>query len=470
MKKIPLFLFVCMTSAVMFGQSLGYKDIGILFSEEDYNGTARFNAMSGAFGALGGDVSAQYLNPAAGAVFNRSKFSGTLSFSNLKTNANYYGNTTLNESDSFRAPQVGMVLIFDSPLSASWSKFAFGFNYNMTNDYTNYYSVRGNNGAYARYNIHPFDSNDPQIPYNNPEQQTFTNELDGKQEVYTFSLSSSYENKFYIGAALNFHETRFVQNAYLTEQNFDEEGFSVNADYYQFLSEFSTGVSLGVGVIMKPIKNVRIGLVYQSPVWNYDIYEESNAIDYDPNNTYSGYKEQGELTMSSDIDGVYYNTPHEYPELLAYEYALNTPEKFTGSLALTFNQHGLISIDFSQQHYGNILLKEAHEFEEENAQILSTLDRVRSLRVGSELRFNQISLRGGGFISESPFLVDEQTNYNKGISFGIGFQFKNVNLDVAYQANQYNRDYHIYHEQEAVNPADLEYTNSRISSTLSFSF
>lgn len=470
MKKIYLFLFVCITSAAMFGQSLGYRDLGILFSEEDYNGTARFNAMSGAFGALGGDVSAQYINPAAGAVFNRSKFSGTLSYATFNTNATYYGNTTLNESDSFRAPQVGMVLVFDSPMNSSWSKFAFGFNYNMTNDYTNNYRVRGNNGSYARYNIHPFDINDPQIPYNNPEQQTFTNELEGKQEVYTFSLSSSYENKFYIGAALNVHETRFIQNAYLTEENSDDNGFLVNADYYQFLSELSTGVSVGVGVIMKPIKNVRIGLVYQSPVWNYDIYEESNAIDYDPSNTYTGFKEQGELTMYSDSDGLYFNTPHEYPELLAYQYALNTPEKFIGSFALTFNQHGLISVDFSQQHYGNILLKETYEFEGENEQILNTLDRVRSLRVGSELRFNQLSLRGGGFISESPFLVDENTKYNKGISMGIGFQFKNMNFDLAYQRNQYTRDYHIYHEQEPVNPAELEYTNSRISSTLSFSF
>ena len=210
--------------------------------------------MSGAFGALGGDVSAQYLNPASGAVFNKSKASGTMSFSKFNTNATYYNTTTANETDSFRVPQVGMVIVFDSPANASWSKFAFGFNYNMTNDYTNNYRIQGNNGTYARYNIHPLDQNDPQIPYNNPEYQTFTNELEGKQEVYTFTLSSSYENSFYIGAALNFHETRFFQNAYFTEQNTDDQDFVLNTDYYQYLSEISTGVSLGVGVIMKPIK------------------------------------------------------------------------------------------------------------------------------------------------------------------------------------------------------------------------
>ncbi len=198
MKKIHLFLFVFITSATMFGQSLGYRDLGILFSEEDYNGTARFNAMSGAFGALGGDVSAQYLNPASGAVFNKSKASGTMSFSKFNTNATYYNTTTANETDSFRVPQVGMVIVFDSPANASWSKFAFGFNYNMTNDYTNNYRIQGNNGTYARYNIHPLDQNDPQIPYNNPEYQTFTNELEGKQEVYTFTLSSSYEKLIFI--------------------------------------------------------------------------------------------------------------------------------------------------------------------------------------------------------------------------------------------------------------------------------
>ena len=39
------------------------------YSVENLNGTARFNAMSGAFGALGGDISSLVINPAGTTVF-----------------------------------------------------------------------------------------------------------------------------------------------------------------------------------------------------------------------------------------------------------------------------------------------------------------------------------------------------------------------------------------------------------------
>ena len=38
------------------------------YSTQDLNGTARFKAMSGAFGALGGDFSAIGINPAGSSV------------------------------------------------------------------------------------------------------------------------------------------------------------------------------------------------------------------------------------------------------------------------------------------------------------------------------------------------------------------------------------------------------------------
>ena len=63
MKKIFLIAMLCIASTIN-AQTLGYNDIGVLFSKEKINGTARFNAMSGAFGALGGDISAMEINPA----------------------------------------------------------------------------------------------------------------------------------------------------------------------------------------------------------------------------------------------------------------------------------------------------------------------------------------------------------------------------------------------------------------------
>ena len=48
---------------------------GLNYSSNSLDGTARFNSMSGAFGALGGDLSAIAINPAGSAVFNNGHFS-----------------------------------------------------------------------------------------------------------------------------------------------------------------------------------------------------------------------------------------------------------------------------------------------------------------------------------------------------------------------------------------------------------
>ena len=132
MKKIYLFSILFAVSSTLLSQSLGYTDLGVLLSQENYNGTARYNSMSGAFGALGGEVSSIYQNPAGGGVFAKSEISGTYSHTNMNTDATYYGDTSYNTNSSSRFPQFGMVIVFDSPYASSnWTKFTLGFNYSM---------------------------------------------------------------------------------------------------------------------------------------------------------------------------------------------------------------------------------------------------------------------------------------------------------------------------------------------------
>ena len=49
------------------------------YSTEDLNGSARYQALGGAFGALGGDLSAITNNPAGSSVFALNEAGGTLS-------------------------------------------------------------------------------------------------------------------------------------------------------------------------------------------------------------------------------------------------------------------------------------------------------------------------------------------------------------------------------------------------------
>ena len=100
MKKITTTIAFFAVIIMSYGQSLGYQDLALLFSQDDGNGTARFTAMSGAFGALGGDMSAVNINPAGLSVFNNSAFSGSLNSRQTNIISNYYGTNT-NNQDQF---------------------------------------------------------------------------------------------------------------------------------------------------------------------------------------------------------------------------------------------------------------------------------------------------------------------------------------------------------------------------------
>ena len=114
MKRILIFAIVIASTHTAFSQSLGYNDLGILFSKDDNYGTARFEAMSGAFGALGGDVSSLGINPAGASVAKKSVFSATLSNRNTEYSSMYYGNTTNIQDNYLDISQAGGILSFDT--------------------------------------------------------------------------------------------------------------------------------------------------------------------------------------------------------------------------------------------------------------------------------------------------------------------------------------------------------------------
>jgi hypothetical protein len=87
MRKFPAFLFVfCAFTA----NAQTIDDI-LKVSYQDYDGTARFAAMGGAFGVLGGDIASIGVNPAGLAVFRKTHISFTSSMNHIFNNSNVGG-------------------------------------------------------------------------------------------------------------------------------------------------------------------------------------------------------------------------------------------------------------------------------------------------------------------------------------------------------------------------------------------
>jgi long-subunit fatty acid transport protein len=444
MKKITLQIIILLLTINTFSQVIGYDDGALLFSKENIKGTARFMAMSGAFGALGGDMSAVDVNPAGLAVFNNSEATLTLNHNSIETKSDFFGTKTSSNEDNFDLSQAGSVLVFENG-GEYWSKFAIGFNYTIVNDFENSYLTKGISPL-TNFNTDPFlnfdadDQND--IFYENVDNQQFINLTSGSTDRVTFSLAGQYDDKTSFGFSLNTYSIDYFQQVIFNEDSNDGNGNTLHANLNQRLFVTGDGISLSLGVLTKPIDNLRLGLSYQSPTW-YDLSEL--------------FQDDVEINLS--------NTNQAYiPDAIetVFDYQIRTTSKVTGSAAYIFNKQGLISLDYTQKLYEGIKLKPSSEFITENGNLDNDIENTSELRIGGEYRYKNISLRAG-FSTETNPVKNINSNID-GYSFGIGFKFsESTSLDFSYNNTTQDKKYQFL---DFVNPADIEKTSDRIVATL----
>ena len=97
MKKYLLIILLGFTTSGVLSQDI---TDALRFAQVNLNGTARFNAMGGAFGALGGDFSALNVNPAGSAIFKNNQIALTYTTFGIKNNSSYFGTKTNEKNTS----------------------------------------------------------------------------------------------------------------------------------------------------------------------------------------------------------------------------------------------------------------------------------------------------------------------------------------------------------------------------------
>lgn len=505
MKKLNI-LFV----AVLSMSSVMAQDItdAVRYSQDEVQGTARFRSMSGAFGALGGDLSAISINPAGSSIFTNSHAS--ISVSNLfsKNEISYFNGTNSSSKSNFDLNQTGAAFVFNNTNPNSpWRKFALGVAYDKISDFDNSWHVRGintNNGTignfflenaqglrldqisalngeslstayseinrafgysnqqaflgYESYIIEPGSDTDANTEYSsnivgNNFDQDYTYASTGYNGKFSFNASTQYGDNLYFGINLNSHFINYDKFTDLQETN-SNAGSLVNSVRFQnSLSTVGSGFSFQVGAIGKINEALRVGLSYNSPTW-YTISEETTQ--------YLGtIRNEGGSNLTQIIDPLVVNV---FPD-----YKLQTPGKITGSLAYIFGSNGLISFDYARKNYGNAKFKPTSDayFATQNSEISNALKDASIYRIGGEYRYKHLSLRGGYRFEESPY---EDTSFYgdlNGFSVGLGYNFGNVKLDVAYDYAQ--RDYnHQLYTVGLTDAAHLESKNSNVMLTLGF--
>ncbi|CAM1344678.1 OmpP1/FadL family transporter [Tenacibaculum amylolyticum] len=452
MKRLLLFVAFATTIATAYSQALDYNDLGILFTREQLNGTARFNAMAGAFGALGSDISSMDINPAGASVARNSKFSVTLGNRNSELDVNYYGNTTSLQDERFNITQAGGVFVFDTNHNNSnWNRFSLFFNYNVKADFDNSYSGNGNSN-FLFYNEHINDPADPKNQFDRSLGQNFSNQIRGLNSAFNIGVSSVHDNKLFVGAAIKFHNIEFRERSFLRERNDDVNGNVLEAENFNERFIQGNGFSFNVGFIYKPNQYIRLGASYESPTWYQEVIEERANI----------------LTML-DVNSLGINGLEERSFEGPLSLRFTSPSKVTASGALVFGKHGLISVDYVYRDYRNFNFRETDPILNDANQFFKSDFRAsHALKVGTEWRFDRVSLRGGYFYEKDPNLVvGGNTNEDniRGYTAGIGYNFGNTKIDVSYQNSQNRQFYSLYNSGDI----DIDNNISQIAATVTFS-
>ncbi|HSD08882.1 OmpP1/FadL family transporter [Flavobacterium sp.] len=461
-KNLLLFLTVGLTFSTTYSQEI--KD-AVRYTKSDLQGTARFTAMSGAFGALGGDLSSINVNPAGSSVFNNNQFSTTMGFYDIKNNSNYFDSSTSTSENNFDLNQAGGVFVFKTQdPNSHLKKFSMSINYENSNNYENstfsagvspIHSVdeyfisyatgvplgllQNNNYAdldhgaqqaylgYHGYVINPVSETDSNTLYTSNVRQggNYYQEnsvySDGHNGKLIFNGAFQVDNLFF-GLNLNSHFTDYVQNSNFYEFNNNNPGINYEVQSLSFsntLHTYGSGFSFQIGTIAKLTDQIRLGFAYESPTW-YNLRDEFSQ-------RLSSIRNNNSNTLPPDVVD---------PLVINYyaPYDLQTPSSLTASFAYVFGKSGLLSIDYKYKNYSQT------EYGPENDQYFRDLNRVlentlgssNEIRVGGEYRIQNLKLRGGYRFEGSPYkngtTIGDLNSFSGGLGYNLGF----IKLDFSY--------------------------------------
>ena len=500
-----LFLFLASNS---FSQT---PEDALKLSWYHNGGTARNQAIGGAMGSLGGDASANFINPAGLAFFKTSDFIFTPGFRFGKGKSNFRGseNTGASQNASglgtsgfvlggfgYRGKNSFGITVskladfnqktyykglndyssFAEPLADEFSKSNLTIDQALNNAnislptkmalYTYLVDtarVNGNLQVIAR-------SETPSVR----EQESISESSGGITEI-TFGLGSELSKKFYAGLSAGISIVNLERRTYFRES--DATGnTNNNFNFLAYDENYSLkgyGINLRGGFIYRPKESIRLGLALHSPTWMPLKESFSSGFATDVEKLFgssSGY----DSVASSALTG---------GQSLDNRYALNTPAKIIISGSYVFRevanierQKGFVTADIEYTNYKWLQFAAYDETTSNDIYIPynTAIDAVYkgafNFRIGGELKFKTIMGRLGFAYYGNPYSDSQLKARKMNLSTGLGYRNKGMFLDLTY-VHRLNKDVHFPYRLNAPRAntfAELKDNGGNVLITLGF--
>lgn len=468
MRKIYLTFFLLLLSYLIVAQN---EVDALRYSFITHGGTARYTAMSGAFGALGADFSSLSTNPAGIGTFKKSRFMFSPIFLLSSTNADYRDEKTDNEKISFNMSNFGLVLNLKpyEDDDSGWKSVAFALGYNRLRNFNNEITIRGYSEESSMLDQFALNSNDksPDVLYDDyyevewlawaaeltdvldetdytyDHQYFYQTYLNQEKRIKTrggiseivFSLGGNYADKFQIGASFGIQNVR-----YLEKSEYTESSDSTDLESYTFTENLETkgaGYNFKFGLIYRLNNFIRFGAAFHTPTF----YKLKDVFSYSMESNWREPDGNGDTRY-------YYSTEDFYDGATESEftYELYTPMRVVTSAAFVIGRYGLISADYEFVNYSRARLRaEDVEFNVENDNIKELYNTGHNFRLGTEIRLAPVFVRGGVSYYGSPYSKKlNATGAIKGYSLGLGLKTQNVYVDIAFNHTFYLQNYKMF--------------------------
>ncbi len=463
MKK--LYIALLLAGASLMASAQATFDV-LKMSETELSGTSRYMSMAGAFGALGGDVSAISQNPGGIGVYRSSDISATM-------NVNFLSTKTLSDklSDTkFWFNNVGYVgsMKIDSDF---FKYFNWGFSFSRINSFqrryqggystghslTNKIADNLNAGNWVAQNLSAnqydgnifYDCNAPWLGILAYQSYLINNNYDGSfkglatngttgvanfyvdekghTDEYNITLGGNFKNTVYWGLNFGITDLRFDSYQYYGEDLDNAEIYDYNSDLLIKNHELNAGYRSYLDYTGENI----VGLTNGYAGFDFQSYQETRGTGYNfkfgvivkPINqlrigaafhtpTYydmkDHYKVQSGVDLKANGDTEMcqgYTETGENRYYDEYRYTIKTPWKFLGSLAVVPTSKGLISLDYEYVGANTMRCGDegGYNYDGTEYMIKDQLQAVHTLRVGAEYRVTpSVSLRAGYSYQTSP--------------------------------------------------------------------
>lgn len=453
------------------------------------SGTPRSNALGGAMGSLGGDLSSNHINPAGLGFYKSGELLLAPKFMAKSNSFSYLNKNSTSSNGSSTLGTVGFVLA-DGSKKRNWTSTAFAITYNQIADYNNRVSfgAKNNFSSYsekyleeliydqadtnAALNNYIFGSSlafrtylvdtmanangdvigyQSLVPISTGVNQQYDATTSGGYNELAFGWGGNIDDKLYLGASIVMPMINYNRFVTYSETDADKNNTQNYFGGFVFNENFSSrawGLGAKMGIIYKPETFLRVGFSLQTP----QLISFRDKISTDMTTNTEQYA--GTLFESSS------NLNDSYPG--SREYNVLTPLKTTFSTSYFFataakptQPLGFVSADIEWVNYAgtryssNTYDKASNDYYDQlNTAIKAAYKNNFNLKLGGEIKLTGNWMARAGFAYFGSPYKNELTNQTGAtavkpskmvISGGIGYRTNRHFIDFTIM-NTTNKD------------------------------